>query len=155
MLAADLEDSQSLYVKRKFLVFCSTGWRQCSYWETVYSLRAQTRPSLLRLPGLGQTEIWTSLPLFPHFLFIWKYRYGTFSGSVYRSWMSLGWGAVNGWWADSSSPGFSSLGRKSGKSTTQRKENRVGSRSTNPLASRRSAHSSRNFPSTEHCKQKI
>ena len=66
--------------------------------------------------------------------------------------MSLGWGAVNGWWADSSSWGFSSLGRKRGKSTTQRKENRAGSRSTTPLASRRSAHSSRNFPIKEHCK---
>lgn len=61
---------------------------------------------------------------------------------------------MNGWWADSSSPGCPSLGRKSGKSSTQRKEKRAGSRSSAPLASRRSAHSSRNFPNSEHCKQK-
>jgi hypothetical protein len=46
------------------------------------------------------------------------------------------------------------LGRKSGKFTTQRKENSFGSRSTTPLISKRLAHSSRNFPNKEHCKQK-
>lgn len=75
----------------------------------------------------------------------------TFVGSEYRRLTSEGWGAVKGWWADSSSVGFSALGRKRGKSTTQRKWKAVGSRSASPAASRRLALNSLKAPKAEHC----
>lgn len=77
----------------------------------------------------------------------------TFVGSEYRRLTSEGWGAVKGWWADSSSVEFSALGRKRGKSTTQRKWKAVGSRSASPAASRRLALNNRKAPRAEHCKR--